>query len=179
MSDQFIAEIRIFPFNFAPQGWAQCNGQVLAISQNTALFSLLGTSYGGNGTSNFVLPNFQNLGVLCGGQGVGLSDRLIGETGGEQTVTLNISQMPAHTHIPAATNAGILADPGSPSGATWGEPANARPAPNFYASTQGTAPAMNVNAISVVGGSQPHDNMMPYLVLNYCIALSGIYPQRN
>jgi microcystin-dependent protein len=176
MSDQFVAEIRIFPFNFAPQGWAQCNGQLLPISQNTALFSLLGTNYGGNGQSTFGLPNFQNSGVLCGGQGTGLSNRILGEIGGEQTVTITISQMPAHTHIPFAKSTGTLADPG---GATWGEPANARPAPNFYVSTQGTAPTMNANAIGVVGGSQPHDNMMPYLALNYCIALTGIYPSRS
>lgn len=176
MSDQFLAEIRIFPFNFEPNGWAFCNGQILPIVQYTALFSLLGTTYGGNGTNNFALPNFQSRGSLGQGMGPGLSQRDLGETGGEQNITLTAQQIPAHTHTPNAKSAGTLT---SPSGAIWGEPAIARPAPNFYATSLGTPVNMAANAIGPAGFSQAHDNMMPYLVLNYCIAMTGIFPPRG
>jgi microcystin-dependent protein len=176
MADPFVAEIRIFGFNFAPTGWAQCNGQLLPISQNTALFSLVGTFYGGNGTSNFALPNIQGMGTISSGQGPGLTNRVQGETAGEINVTLLTSQLPAHAHTTLAKSTGTIADPGN---SVFGEPANARPAPNFYATTQGTAVNMNALALTPVGGSQPHNNMMPYTVMNYCIAMQGVFPPRS
>ena len=183
MSDQFVGEIRAFPFNFAPVGWAQCNGQLIAISQNTALFSLLGTFYGGNGTSNFALPNLQGSAPLDQGTGVGLSQRFIGETGGEQTVTLLLTQIPTHTHQATGVAAnGDQASPAgnaaSPGGNTW---AIAHSGPktkdSIYSSSAGAT--MNAQALSVAGGSLPHDNMPPYLVLNFCIAMVGIFPARS
>lgn len=177
MADPFVAEIRIFGFNFAPTGWAQCNGQLLPISQNTALFSLLGTTYGGNGQSTFALPDLQGNAAMHPGQGPGLSQRDLGQEGGSQTVTLIISEMPAHTHIPVnAKNAGGLADP---TGNMWGTSNAAKLAANFYAPAAGTSPVMNPIAFGVNGGSQPHNNLMPYLVFNFCIALQGVFPPRS
>jgi microcystin-dependent protein len=174
MADQFLAEIRIFPFNFAPTGWAMCNGQILAISTYTAVFSLVGINYGGNGTSNFGLPNLQNAAPLHFGIGPG-GTYSVGESGGEQSVTLLYNQLPAHTHIPAAATPGTHADP---SGEIFGEPATQRPTPNFYVSNLANPVNMNNLSIGSTGGSQPHNNMMPYLTLNYCIALTGIFPTR-
>lgn len=176
MADPFLAEIRIFPFNFAPTGWLPCNGQILPISQYTALFSLIGTYYGGNGTSNFALPNFQGLMPLGQGQGTGLSPRVLGETGGVDTVALSLDQLPVHSHSPAAVSGSTdLASPGSN---TWGE-IKGRPAPNYYATNQGTLINMNSNAIGLSGGGQTHNNLMPYLALNFCIATQGIYPPKG
>ena len=172
MSDQFLAEIRIFPFNFAPRGWAQCNGQILPISQNTALFSLLGTTYGGNGTSTFALPNFQGQVPVHQGTGAGLSPYFLGETGGSPTVTLNSNQVPGHTHTfsgdPNAKKELTGVANAAPAGA--GSPAYSTAAPNTT-----MAPLM----LAPVGGGQPHDNMQPYLTLNFCIATTGIFPARN
>ena len=177
MSEAFVAEIRIFPYNFAPHGWAFCNGQLLSISQNTALFSLIGTYYGGNGTSNFGLPNLQGSIVLNQGQGPGLSNRVLGEIGGENSVTLTVAQIAAHNHLP---NAKLTSNTADPLGLIWGNPATVRPAPKFFASTIGTGLVqMDVGAIALAGGGQPHNNLMPYLALNFCIALQGIYPSRN
>lgn len=176
MADQFVAEIRIFPFNFAPKGWAMCDGQLLPISQNTALFSLLGTMYGGDGKSTFALPDLQGMSPLHAGQGPGLSLYDIGQTGGSQTVTLLISEMPSHTHTVAGkTGAGNTADP---SNMVWANPAG-RPVPNSFVNGNSGLVAMSPSALSVAGGSQPHNNMMPYLGLNFCIALQGIYPPRT
>jgi microcystin-dependent protein len=175
MADNFLAEIRIFPFNFAPAGWAQCNGQLLAISQNTALFSLVGTNYGGNGTSNFGLPNMQGAATLNMGNGAGLTPRVVGETGGEPSVTLIQSEMPTHTHAPLGKAASTSADPNN---STWGELGGHKPAPNFYSSSIGNV-LLHPQALGVTGGSQPHNNLMPYLALNYCIAMTGIYPARS
>ncbi len=176
MADPFVAEIRIFPFNFAPRGWAFCNGQLLPISQNTALFSLLGTTYGGNGQSNFALPDLQGSAAMHQGQGPGLSLRDLGEQSGSQTVTLIISEMPAHTHTVSGKVAGGTA---SPTDLVWGTSNAAKVAANFYAPAAAAPVNMNPGALSITGGSQPHNNMMPYLTLNFNIALQGVYPPRT
>lgn len=175
MSDQFVAEIRIMPFSFAPTGWAFCNGQILAISQNTALFSLLGTNYGGNGTSNFGLPNLQGMTALGTGQGPGLSPYVTGQTGGESTVTLLYTQMPAHTHIARAAVTGGM---DSPASNCWGESKIGKTALNVYAPA-GANTSMNPVALSASGGNQPHNNMPPYLTLNFVIAMQGTFPPRG
>ena len=174
MADQFIGEIRPFPYNFAPLGWALCNGQLMAISQNTALFSLIGIYYGGNGTTNFALPNLQGQIAVGQGQAPGLSAYTIGETIGTETVTILATQMPAHTHtLPASATAGHIAAP-SPA-VVLGE--TGRGSPDVYSSTQ--SGAMSATAQSSAGGSQPHNNLMPYLTISYCIALTGIFPTRS
>lgn len=175
MADAFLAEIRIFPLNFAPKGWAACNGQLLAISQNTALFALLGVTYGGDGRTTFALPNIQGRASMQWGQGPGLTPRSLGEMGGEATVTLTTQQMPAHTHLAMgnANSAGTAA-----AGNVWGNPAGHKPAPNFYSTALGTPQNMSQQAIGIAGNGQPHNNLMPYQVLTYCIAMQGIFPQR-
>jgi microcystin-dependent protein len=177
VSDQFIGEIRIFPFNFAPYGWAMCNGQMVQISQNSALFSLIGTYYGGNGTSNFALPNLQGRVPVDYGQAPGLSPRDIGETGGFQTVTLNPNNTPGHTHTFNA--GGTRANANAPSSTV----ALSRSDPGFLYKQSASNPTLAALAPNVIGGSpgsnQPHDNMMPYLTLTICIALIGVYPARG
>ncbi len=175
MSSPFVAEIRIFGCNFAPTGWAQCNGQILPISQNTALFSLLGTTYGGNGQSTFALPNMQANAPMHPGQGPGLSLHDLGEMGGSEFVTLLATEMPAHNHFVQCKGAPPPANAGIPD-----------PAVTFARSSGGTAytpqanlGAMSLNMIGLTGGSLPHNNMMPYLVLNFCIALQGVFPPRT
>ncbi len=175
MSSPFVAEIRIFGFNSAPKGWAFCDGQLLPISQNTALFSLLGTTYGGDGISTFALPNLQGMAPMQQGQGAGLSQRFLGEQSGEQAVTLIESEIPAHAHGAQAVSGAGGQNPGP--GATWAD-ANQRGI-SEYAASGASNVAMSPLALSTAGGSQPHNNMMPYLVLNFCIALQGIYPARN
>src|SRR5665213_2292657 len=175
-TDQFVAEIRIFGFNFAPTGWAQCNGQLLAISSNSALFSLVGTFYGGDGRSTFGLPNMQGNAALGMGNGAGLTPRVIGETEGEASVTLLTSQLPFHTHTANANIPGNSADPGNTT--VWGNAGSQRPAPNIYATAAGTPASMNGAALGATGGGQLHNNMMPYLVLNFCIAMQGVFPSR-
>jgi microcystin-dependent protein len=176
MSDQFVAEIRIFPFNFAPKGWAFCDGQLLPISQNTALFSLLGTFYGGDGKSTFALPDLQGSAPMQQGQGQGLSQRVLGELGGEQFVTLLQSEMPVHTHT--AQGATAVASVLTPVGNAWAS--GQKGFGSFYVPS---APATNVQmsplGTSITGGSQPHNNMMPFLTLNFCIALQGVFPPRS
>jgi microcystin-dependent protein len=179
MSNPFVAEIRIFACNFAPSGWALCNGQLMPISQNTALFSLLGTYYGGDGRSTFGLPNLQGSVAMhttaySGNSPFGLFD--IGQSGGGDYVTLLSSEMPAHTHnVQAdANHQNTLAT--APSG---GVPSNANPTATFSVSTTPQLAAMNFAMISVAGGSMPHNNLMPYLTLNYCIALQGVFPPRS
>lgn len=174
MSDQFLAEIRIVPFNFAPTGWAFCNGQILPLSQNTALFALLGTTYGGNGQSTFALPDLQGSAPLQQGQGPGLSLYDLGQTGGSQTVTLLESEIPAHTHQ-ARAGSGGTASP-NPTNNIWGSLGATRTPPPLYSNTQNTQ--MGPAALNVTGGSLPHNNMPPYLTLNFVIALQGIFPQR-
>lgn len=174
MSSPFVAEIRIFPFNFAPTGWAFCNGQIMPISQNTALFSLLGTTYGGDGKSNFALPNLQGSAPMQQGQGPGLSLRDLGETGGEDNVTLLETEMPSHAHTAQGfSNAGGQ----GPTNNAWSD-ANQRGI-NTYTASAAQNVQMNPFGLSITGGNLPHNNLMPYLVLNFCIALQGVYPPRT
>lgn len=171
MADPFVAEIRIFPFNFAPTGWAFCDGQLIPISQNTALFSLLGTTYGGNGRSTFALPNMQGNAPMHPGQGPGLSLHDLGETGGSETVTLLQAEIPAHSHTLRASN--TLGDNPVPTGNTLARYANA-----YQQTTNSGLVAMAAQSLAPAGGSLPHNNMMPYLTLNFCIALQGVFPPR-
>ena len=174
MADQFLAEIRIFPFNFAPAGWQMCNGQLLPISQYTAVFSLCGTNYGGNGTSNFALPNLQGNFPIHQGQGPGLTDRVIGETRGEASVTLLSTQLPTHNHlVECATSSGAA----GPGGNVFGGGGRGKQ-PSYASASPGQVP-MSPAAVATAGGSQPHENRPPFLVLNFCIALQGIFPSRN
>lgn len=172
MSDPFVAEVRMFPFNFPPTGWAFCNGQILPLSQNTALFSLLGTIYGGNGKSTFALPDLQGRSPMHPGQGPGLSLHDIGETGGSETVTLLESEIPAHAHTLSGVNDSGLQF--SPDGAVTARASlyKANPAVN-------TLVNMSVNAVAPAGGGQPHNNLQPYLTVNFCIALQGVFPPRG
>ncbi len=170
--DPFVAEIRIFPFNFAPKGWAWCDGQILPLSQNTALFSLLGTTYGGDGKSNFALPDLQGRAPMHPGQGPGLSLHDLGETGGSETVSLLESEIPAHSHTLRAS--GVPADSPSPVGALTAAPT----ADNLYAPANSLA-SMAPETLAPAGGDQPHNNMQPYLTFYFCIALQGVYPPRT
>ncbi|MBK9940975.1 MAG: phage tail protein [Kouleothrix sp.] len=173
MADPFVAEIRIFPFNFAPKGWAFCDGQLMPISQNTALFSLLGTTYGGDGKSTFALPNLQGNAPMHPGQGPGLSLHDLGETGGSETVTLLQSEIPVHSHALMASNADSNSqapDQNLLAGGVGGIAMYAAP---------GALVQLNPNVLAPAGGDQPHNNMQPYLTLNFCIALQGIYPPRT
>ena len=175
MSDPFVAEIRIFPFNFAPTGWAFCNGQLIPISQNTALFSLLGTTYGGDGKSTFALPDMQGNAPMQPGQGQGLSLRDLGEASGTDAITLLVSEIPIHNHS-------VLTDP---------FPADKSvPAPDqvlapstggaLYVTAASNPPLsqMAFQSLPPAGGGLPHNNLQPYLTLNFCIALQGIFPAR-
>jgi microcystin-dependent protein len=172
MSDPFVAEIRIFPFNFAPAGWAWCDGQLLPISQNTALFSLLGTTYGGDGKSNFALPNLQGCAPMHPGQGPGLSLHDLGETSGSDTVTLISSEIPAHNH-----NVQVSQVPGS-SPVPTGQLTATVTSDNLYGPAQNLQ-AMAPQALSPAGGDLPHNNLQPYLTLYFNIALQGIFPPRS
>ena len=182
MTAPFIGEIRIFGFNFAPRGWAFAQGQLLPIAQNTALFSILGTTYGGNGQSNFGLPNFSGYSPMSQGQGPGLSLYVLGETSGEPTVTITNDTMPRHSHAlngagPQPNNVAQIV----------GTPANnaflSASGPNFAYTAPPVDPTTLVNmaptAISFTGGGQPHSNQQPFLVLNFCVALQGVFPPRN
>ena len=175
MSDQFIAEIRIFAGTFAPFQWAFCNGQVLPIQQNAALFSILGTTYGGNGTTNFALPNLQGRTPLGAGQGPALSQRQLGQPGGESTVTLTPPQLASHTHTAQAANsAGI----NTPAGNVWGEVKDGRGSTPLYAPAGTSQVTMNAQALGTAGGNQSHNNLQPFLTLSFIIALQGVFPQR-
>lgn len=172
MADPFVAEIRILACNFAPRGWAFCNGQILPLSQNTALFSLLGTTYGGNGQSTFALPNMQGNAPMHPGQGPGLSLHDLGETGGSETVTLLESEIPSHSHVLKA------ASPNSQATSPVGKATGRGNPPQIYASAGALVP-MGGQAIAPAGGSLPHNNMMPFLTLNFSIALQGVFPPRS
>jgi microcystin-dependent protein len=177
MSDQFVGEIRIVPFNFAPVGWALCNGQLMSISQNTALFSLLGTTYGGNGTTNFALPNFQGSAPLNFGQGTGLSNYVLGQTGGESQMTLTPAQLPAHNHNVSGN--GGNGDVNTPAGNAWARPHLGKTPINIYNASAGSGLTMHPQAFALAGGGLPHNNMPPYLTMNFIIALQGIFPSRS
>lgn len=171
MSDPFVAEIRIFAGNFAPKGWARCDGQLLPISQNTALFSLLGTFYGGDGKSTFALPNLEGSAPIHQGQGPGLSDYFLGQASGSQFVTLLSSEMPLHAH--SSVGADVQGNVSSP-------------AQNFFAGdstvrqwvSSNPNSDMSVQTVGLTGGSLPHNNMQPYLVLMFIIAMQGVFPAR-
>lgn len=174
--DPFVAEIRIFGFNFAPLGWAFCDGQLMAISQNTALFSLIGTTYVGNGTSNFALPNLQGSVPMSFGNGAGLTPRVEGETGGEDSHTLLIDEIGAHNHALSgfvgrgAQNVNAPVAGGSLSTSAGGL---------AYGAPPPAGAAMDSRTIGMAGGGQPHNNLMPYLTFNFCICLQGVFPARN
>ncbi len=174
MADQFVAEIRIFAGNFPPTGWAFCNGQLMAISQNTALFSLVGTFYGGDGKTTFALPNLQASAPLHQGQGPGLSERYLGESSGTPTTTLLVSEIPVHTHRAVAFNGG--GGESSPANNAWAGGGRGRP-PLFTEPTN--LATMAPQALAPSGGNQPHNNLPPYLALNFIIALQGIFPPRG
>jgi microcystin-dependent protein len=173
MADPFVAEIRIFAFQFAPKGWAQCLGQLLPISQNTALFSLIGTFYGGDGKSTFALPNLQGSAALHAGQGPGLSQYDLGQTGGSETVTLLTSEMPAHGH--ALNSLAPFGNRTTPVGNTIARVSGATP---YLPPANAVLAPMAPEALAPAGGDQPHNNMMPYLTLMFCIALQGVFPPR-
>jgi microcystin-dependent protein len=176
MADPFVAEIRIFPFNFQPRGWAWCDGQLLPLSQNTALFSLLGTTYGGNGKSNFALPDLQGRVPMHPGQGPGLSLHDLGETGGSETVSLLESEIPSHSHaISASTAAADEEGTKQPVGALPG----AQQGSNQLYTTFANPVTFNTQALAPAGGDQPHNNLQPYLTCYFCIALQGVFPPRG
>jgi microcystin-dependent protein len=182
MSDQFLAEIRIFPFNFPPIGWAFCDGQLMPIAQNTALFALIGTFYGGNGQTTFALPNLKGTAPMQPGQGQGLSLRDLGEMSGVETITLLVSEIPAHIHTISASNAEPTTDAPAgqlPARGFWDSGAESGQLA-FYTPTTTNPPIVTMapQTLAVAGGGLPHNNMQPYLTLNFCIALQGIFPQR-
>jgi microcystin-dependent protein len=174
MSTPYIGEVRVFGGNFAPVGWALCDGQLLPIAQYDALFALIGTAYGGDGQTTFALPDLRGRVPLHYGSGPGISTRIIGEAGGSETVTLTTDQMPAHTHPPQA-----LATPGSssvPSGNVW---AGVSAGALYTATDPAPAAPMNSAILQPVGGSQPHANMQPFQCVNFIIALEGIFPTQG
>jgi microcystin-dependent protein len=181
MSDQFLGEIRVVGWNFAPNGWALCQGQLLSIESNTALFSILGITYGGNGTTNFALPNLQGSTVMGQGQGPGLSQRNVGETGGEDSVTLLATQMPPHTHnLNAQTALGNTATPSSSTvlAEAYKQVGPVRKAVDRFA-TGAPNGTLALGVVQPAGSGQPHNNLQPYQVLNFVIALVGIYPSQG
>ena len=174
MADPFVAEIRIFPFNFAPKGWAWCDGQLLPISQNTALFSLLGTTYGGNGQSTFALPDLGGAAPMHPGQGPGLSLRDLGETGGSDSVTLLQSEIPNHTHTLRGNTS--VGDSPLPGGNVAARPGSTQ---IYQSTTNANLVAMAPEALLPAGSDQPHNNLMPYLTFYFNIALQGVFPPRT
>ncbi|CAN7678922.1 tail fiber protein [Acidovorax sp. LjRoot118] len=176
MADNFLGEVRIFAFNFAPRNWMPCNGQLIAISSNTALFSLLGTTYGGNGTTTFALPNLNGREPIHAGSGSGLTPVVLGETGGSAAVTLQPTEMPSHNHtLGAVESTGNTSDPGTASSRL----AQSSIRSNLYAATATNAATLASDAVSSAGGNLPHNNMPPYLALGFHIAVAGIFPARN
>lgn len=171
MTEPFLGEIRMFGFNFAPQGWAFCNGQLLPINQNQALFALLGNMYGGNGTTTFALPNLQSRVPVSQGQGAGLSSYVAGQAGGAETVTLAAAQMPAHAHSVQASSS--AAGSNKPDGR-----ALARSQSHTYAAKPDSSTVVHANMLGEAGSGEPHANIQPYLALNFCIAMVGIFPAR-
>jgi microcystin-dependent protein len=180
MSSPFVAEITIFAFNFAPKGWALCQGQLLPISQNTALFSLLGTMYGGDGKSTFALPNLEDQTAVAFGQGAGLSQYFQGEQVGTSTVTLTTGTTPAHNHLwNATTDRGNTTAAQGNVTATGAAGSPQQPTVGKIYSSNAPNQTFSVNELSITGSSQPHNNMQPYLTLNFCIAMQGVFPPRG
>lgn len=179
MADAYIGEIRIFAGNFAPKGWALCNGQLMAITQNTALFSILGVQYGGDGKTNFALPNLNGRAPIGQGAGPGLTPRTVGQAVGSETVSLLASEMPAHTHVPMGnTQVGSTNDPANAVWAEFGVVGRGGVTPvNLFNPTPDTQ--MAPLALNTSGGSQPHNNMQPFLAMNYIICLQGEFPPRS
>jgi microcystin-dependent protein len=175
MADPFVAEIRIFPFNFAPRGWAWCDGQLMPLSQNTALFSLLGTTYGGNGKSNFALPDLQGRAPMHPGQGPGLSLHDLGETGGSETVTLLESEIPSHSH--GASGQSSIANLNDPAGTVLARPFGGGAL--YQTTTNSGLVQMAPESLAPAGGDQPHNNLQPYLTFYFNIALQGVFPPRT
>ncbi|HEY1339856.1 MAG TPA: tail fiber protein [Bryobacteraceae bacterium] len=171
MAEPFLGELRIFAFNFAPKGYALCNGQTLSIAQNQALFALLGTTYGGNGQTTFALPNLQSRLPVAWGQGQGLSPYTLGQTGGSPSVTVTTTQLPPHTHVMSAA---ASADNDAAQGNAPGKPGSTL---QIYADPDGSA--LNSGAIPLAGSNQPHSNLQPSLCVTVCIALVGVFPSRN
>ncbi len=171
-TDPFLGQLALVPYNFPPKGWALCNGQLLSINQNQALFALLGTTYGGNGQTTFALPDLRGRVPISSGQGPGLSNYILGQTGGEESHTLTVSEIPAHSHLLSAdTSVGTSERPNG------GLPArNAAGVPQYGGSATGT---MSASGVQSSGGSQPHNNMQPYVTLNWIIALQGVFPSQN
>ncbi|MBO1752046.1 phage tail protein [Actinotalea sp. BY-33] len=178
MSDPFVGEIRMFAGNFAPSGWAHCAGQLLPISQNTALFSLLGTNYGGNGTSTFALPDLRGATPVHLGQGPGLSPYDIGQSGGAAAVALTVDDLPAHTHPVSTVAAGTRGTTGNPSGAAWARSQQGRTTEKLYTDDAGTV-AMHTGSVGSTGAGAPHENRSPYLGVTFIIALQGFFPPRS
>ncbi|HEV7927056.1 MAG TPA: tail fiber protein [Verrucomicrobiae bacterium] len=174
MSEPFIGEIRMFGFNFPPKGWATCNGQLLPINQYEALFAILGTTYGGDGQTNFALPNLQSRVAIHQGTGPGLSTYIMGQTSGIENVTLTPAQMPTHTHLVQCNTGG--GNQASPSGNIPAVESTGTSLDYSNAAGNGT---MSPTMLGTQGGSQPHTNIQPYLCVNFCIALVGIFPSRN
>lgn len=177
MSEPFIGQIMMFAGNFPPRGWQFCQGQILSIAQNTALFSILGTTYGGNGQTTFALPDLRGRYPMQPGQGPGLSPRTLGEQGGTENVTLISTQMPAHTHALTASNS--AADQPIPEGNVTATRIESSVPVNSYTTPNNINTTMAPNSIGVAGGSQPHNNMSPFTCINFIIAMEGIYPSRN
>ena len=177
MSEPYIGQIMMFAGNFAPKGWALCEGQVLSIAQNTALFSILGTTYGGNGQTTFALPDLRGRVPIQPGQGPGLTPHVLGESSGVENVTLTSTQIPAHSHaLSAHTGPGDAPSPEGTVPAVTVDPNTQQPL-NSYSSTPNTT--MAAASVGLAGGSQPHTNMQPYLCINFIIALEGIFPSRS
>jgi microcystin-dependent protein len=174
MSEPFIGQIMLVPYNFPPRGWAFCTGQIMPIAQNTALFSLLGTTFGGNGQTTFALPDLRGRVPISSGQGPGLDNYTLGQVGGSETQTLTVSEMPMHNHL-----VGALTDGVSEAGPANNLLATAPRGSNFYAPQSSNLTQMSPQMIQPAGGNQPFDIRDPYLTLNYCIALQGIFPSRD
>jgi microcystin-dependent protein len=174
MSEPFLGQIILVPYNFAPRGWAFCNGQVLSIAQNTALFSLLGTTFGGNGQTTFALPDLRGRVAISSGQGPGLGNYDLGQAAGSETQTLTVSQMPSHNHVVEALTDAVTVP--SPTNNFLGTGPRGS---NLYAPPSANLTPMSPPMIQPTGGSQPFDIRDPYLTLNYCIALEGIFPSRS
>lgn len=170
--EPFVGQIDIVPYNFAPQGWAFCQGQLLPIDQNPALFELVGTTYGGDGERTFALPDLRGRMAIGQGSGPGLATYVMGQSGGEEQVTLTLSQLPVHSHAAMASSA--TASALGPGGSEW-----ATTTAFLYSSSATTLAPMNNTAIGAVGGGQPHENRPPYLVMNFIIALQGIFPSQD